>query len=114
MTGYATYLNVGCTCGQQFGNNDYVAAIASNYWTSLNFTHDPMCKQSVRVTDLTTGKSVDVAIKDKCPTCNNGDIVLSPIAFKQLQNLDVGSFKVTWNFLLSPTHGRCMSDFYLI
>lgn len=100
MTGDATYYDLGLTaCGEVYSNYDYVAAIAFSYWTTPNPNNDPMCQKSVRVIDPTNGKSIVVAIKDKCFACKRDDIDLSPIAFEQFRNKDVGRFTVTWDFL---------------
>lgn len=100
MTGDATYYNLGLTaCGQVFTDNDYVAAIAFSYWTDPNPNNDKMCQKQARVIDQSNGKSVVVAIKDKCSACKRDDIDLSPIAFEQLRNLTVGRFTVSWDFI---------------
>lgn len=100
MRGDATYYNLGLTaCGEVFHNSDYVAAIAFSYWTTPNPNKDPMCYKRARVTDPTNGKSIVVAIKDKCSGCKLGDIDLSPTAFEQFRNKDVGRFTVSWDFI---------------
>lgn len=100
MTGDATYYNLGMTaCGQNFTDKDYVAAIAFSYWTTPNPNVDPMCQKHAKVIDPTNGKSITVAIKDKCGACKRDDIDLSPTAFEQFRNLDVGRFTVSWDFV---------------
>lgn len=100
MAGDATWYNLGMTaCGQVFSDNDYVAAIAFSYWTTPNPNNDPMCQRRARVIDPSNGRSVDVAIKDKCASCGRDDIDLSPAAFQQLRNLDVGRFNINWNWI---------------
>lgn len=76
-----------------------VAAIGFNYFTSPNPNNDSMCGRNVRVTDPSTGRSVTVAIQDKCASCSPNDIDLSAAAFKQLRDLSVGRFRVDWNFV---------------
>lgn len=100
VSGDATYYDLGMTaCGQVYSDNDLVAAIGKNYWTTGNPNNDPVCQKRARVTDPQIGKSVTVQIKDKCMGCKSGDIDLSRAAFKQLRDLSVGRFKVNWNFV---------------
>ncbi len=80
-------------------DNDFVAATSFSYWTTPNPNLDPMCRRSARVTDPSTGRSVEVRIKDKCSGCASGDIDLSPAAFRQLRDLGVGRFRANWDFI---------------
>lgn len=87
-------------CGQVYRNEDYVAAIGFQYFTTPNPNNDPMCGRRVRVTDPSSGRSVVVTIRDKCQSCTGNDnIDLSPTAFSQLRDTRVGRFRVNWDFI---------------
>jgi rare lipoprotein A (peptidoglycan hydrolase) len=45
------------------------------------------------------GKTVTVAIQDRCPGCAERDLDLSPSAFQQLAHLDVGRMEMTWEWV---------------
>lgn len=98
VTGDATYYDLGMTaCGQTYTDNDLVAAIAFNYFKKPNPNEDEMCGKKAIAKG--NGKSVTVMIKDKCGSCKEGDIDLSKAAFRQLSDLSVGRFQVTWDFI---------------
>lgn len=92
-------------CGQQVNDNQYIAAVPSKYFTASNPHSDPICQQRIRVTNQANGRSVDVAIKERCGFCTGDDIDLSPVAYNRLGTGSANGIKVNWNFLLNPTQG---------
>ena len=86
-------------CGRNVSGVYPVGAVGVSHWTQVNSNKDPMCEAVARVVDPLTGKSVLVAIVDKCLGCKEEDINLSQGAFKQLRPLEEGSFVVSWEFI---------------
>lgn len=99
-TGDLTHYSLGLTaCGQVYTDQDMVAAIAFDYFTSPNPNVDPICGRQAKIIDPTTLKYIVVAIRDKCENCKKNDIDVSSTAFKKLKPLTVGRFKVLWDFI---------------
>lgn len=100
QNGDMTYYDLGLTaCGQTYTNADMVAALAFDWFTTPNPNEDPMCGRMVRITDPATSNTVEVEVRDKCQACQHDDIDVSPTAFQTLQPLEVGRYKVTWDFI---------------
>ncbi|KAJ6604748.1 RlpA-like double-psi beta-barrel-protein domain-containing protein-containing protein [Mycena vulgaris] len=105
-TGEATYYNTGLgACG--FTDSDstsYIAAMSveifDNYpnYDGTNPNNNPLCKKKVKATY--NGKSVTVAITDRCTGCSATDLDFSPLAFQELAELSVGRLTgMTWEWV---------------
>ncbi|KAF0729223.1 DPBB 1 domain-containing protein [Aphis craccivora] len=98
--GDLTYYSLGLTaCGQVYADDDMVAAIAFDHFTTPNPNLDPVCGKRVKIIDPTTLKSIVVTVRDKCEACNTNDIDVSPSAFEKLKPKIVGRIKVVWDFI---------------
>ncbi|RDX42316.1 barwin-like endoglucanase [Lentinus brumalis] len=64
-------------------------------------TANPMCGLQMVVTGP-DGKSVTVTVADTCPSCAPGSVELTPAAFLQLANLEVGIIPgISWTLIES-------------
>ncbi|KAL9544889.1 hypothetical protein PS6_008535 [Mucor atramentarius] len=86
MSGDATYYSVGLgSCGDTNSDGEMVAALSEKLMgTGSNGSY---CG----------GKSVTVKVVDSCPGCGEGDVDLSPTAFKKLGALSEGVIPITWS-----------------
>ena len=85
-------------CGSEITPSDFIAALAAEDFDPFTPNHNPnnncLCGSLVEVNF--NGKSVNVTIVDRCVGCKSGDIDLSPAAFEELADLDIGRIKVSW------------------
>ncbi|KAF5329383.1 hypothetical protein D9619_008950 [Psilocybe cf. subviscida] len=94
FVGDATWFNPGLgACGRVNVDSDFIVALSvAQYGTGSN------CGRNIRANFQ--GHSVVVTVVDKCIGCATNDIDLSPAAFSQLANTDVGRIHgVTWDFI---------------
>ncbi|KAK7698963.1 hypothetical protein SLS64_012018 [Diaporthe eres] len=84
------------SCGKTNTEKDLVVAVSkSMYGTYANPNASPMCSKSVSI--KCNGKTIKAAIRDKCMSCGNGDIDVSPAVFTQCGALSTGVITVTWD-----------------
>ncbi|KAJ3511186.1 hypothetical protein NLJ89_g4241 [Agrocybe chaxingu] len=88
-------------CGIVNKDTDYIAAVShllfDNYpgYKGGNPNNNPMCGR--KVTATYKGKSVTVALTDRCEGCAVTDLDFSPSAFNQLADFALGRLSgVTW------------------
>ncbi|KAL9541780.1 hypothetical protein MBANPS3_008935 [Mucor bainieri] len=91
MSGDATYYSVGMgSCGDTNSDSEMVAALSEKLMgTGADGSY---CGKSITLKSK-GGKSV----VDSCPGCGEGDVDLSPSAFKKLGSLDEGVIPITWS-----------------
>lgn len=109
-TGNATYYNtepnLPTACGRSYDNTAVIVAVSTDHWTGSDTNHDPICDKAISVSEPgSPGFSLTVLIEDKCGICRTGDLDLSRAAFEKFHNVDVGVFKVQWEFV-SRTSGK--------
>lgn len=97
QTGRMTHYTPGQgSCGKTNTETDLVVAISKGmYGTYANPNASPMCSKSASI--KCNGKTIKAAIRDKCMSCGNGDIDVSPAVFTQCGALSVGVITVTWD-----------------
>ncbi|KAJ4477705.1 RlpA-like double-psi beta-barrel-protein domain-containing protein-containing protein [Lentinula edodes] len=105
-SGDGTYYDAGLgACGITNTDTDYIAAIGEDFFdqyaihmgvTSGNPNENPICNKKVIATYQ--GKSVTVAITDRCGGCTNPySLDFTPTAFSQLADQSVGRITgMTW------------------
>ncbi|KAL2143393.1 hypothetical protein VTI28DRAFT_10507 [Corynascus sepedonium] len=101
-SGRFTYYYPGLgACGMFNGDGDLVVALShvdfDPHTPNGNPNHNSLCGRRLRASY--SGKSVEVTVVDRCPSCNSGDLDLSPAAFNHLADLSVGTFRGTWNWI---------------
>ncbi|KAF8994155.1 RlpA-like double-psi beta-barrel-protein domain-containing protein-containing protein [Cyathus striatus] len=105
IVGDATYYYPGVgACGITNTNADFIVAVSAQYFDTFpgyaggNPNNNPVCGRSIQANYQ--GRSVTVAVTDRCVGCAYGDIDLTPAAFGQLADLSVGRIHgVSWNLL---------------
>ncbi|KAJ3783355.1 RlpA-like double-psi beta-barrel-protein domain-containing protein-containing protein [Lentinula aff. detonsa] len=114
-TGDGTYYDAGLgACGITNSDTDYIAAIGEDFFdqyaihmgvTSGNPNENPICNKKVIATYQ--GKSVTVAITDRCGGCTNPySLDFTPTAFSQLADQSVGRITgMTWVWADSDSSG---------
>ncbi|KAJ3991572.1 RlpA-like double-psi beta-barrel-protein domain-containing protein-containing protein [Lentinula boryana] len=114
-TGDGTYYDAGLgACGITNTDTDYIAAIGEDFFdqyaihmgvTSGNPNENPICNKKVIATYQ--GKSVTVAITDRCGGCTNPySLDFTPTAFSQLADQSVGRITgMTWVWADSDSSG---------
>ncbi|KAJ6547621.1 hypothetical protein B0H19DRAFT_276762 [Mycena capillaripes] len=82
-------------CGKVHKDSDFVVALDTKmYAKGIN------CGRTIRLTNLSNGKTADGLVADECPTCRNGQSVdMSVKMFESLAALSVGEFSVKYEFL---------------
>jgi expansin (peptidoglycan-binding protein) len=98
--GDATWYNTGLgACGVTNDDSQLIAALAiPDFDPSTpdgNPNHNTLCGKTATVCQA--AKCVTVTIEDRCVGCKEGDIDLSPTAFRALAPLDAGRIRVTWS-----------------
>ncbi|KKY37024.1 putative riboflavin aldehyde-forming enzyme [Diaporthe ampelina] len=84
------------SCGKTNTEKDLVVAVPNGmYGTYANPNASPMCSKSASI--KCNGKTIKAAIRDKCMSCGNGDIDVSPAVFTQCGPLSAGVITVTWD-----------------
>ncbi|KIL70753.1 hypothetical protein M378DRAFT_66832 [Amanita muscaria Koide BX008] len=102
QTGQGTFYSTGLgACGITNQDTDYIAAVshllfdAFPDYNGVNPNSNPICNRKVQV--HYQGKSVTVAITDRCEGCALTDLDFSPSAFDQLADPSVGRLSgMTW------------------
>ncbi|KIM81775.1 hypothetical protein PILCRDRAFT_8449 [Piloderma croceum F 1598] len=103
--GDGTYYQTGLgACGEYNSDTDYIAAVAAQTFDSFpgagpNPNNNPICNKLIQANYQ--GRSVVVAITDRCGGCTGGaDLDFSPAAFGQLADLSVGRLHgVEWDYI---------------
>ncbi|KAF9460823.1 RlpA-like double-psi beta-barrel-protein domain-containing protein-containing protein [Collybia nuda] len=95
QTGQGTFYDTGLgACGIVNKDTDYIAAVSHLLfdrfpdYDGANPNNNPICGRKVRVTY--EGKSITVAITDRCEGCAVTDLDFSPSAFSALAAFSVG------------------------
>ncbi|KDQ64960.1 hypothetical protein JAAARDRAFT_188228 [Jaapia argillacea MUCL 33604] len=78
-------------CGAYSSSTDHVVALSSD-----QFANGAHCYKHIGV--WYGSNYVDATIVDLCPSCGEYDLDLSPSAFGELANLDVGVISAGWYF----------------
>lgn len=117
QTGDLTYYNPGLgACGIDSTDGDMVAAVSLHVFDAAqapgaNPNLNRLCGRKVRARrlrrqktggegdDMTTAKTIDITIVDRCVGCKAGDIDVSPAAFAKLAALEEGRVGVEWVWL---------------
>lgn len=95
-----TFYYLGPTfCGGVHSNSDKIAAIDVSYFSTRNRSGNFICGKKVLITELWSGESVQAVVLDKCISCRETDIDVSPAVFKIFKPLSVGRILVKWNFI---------------
>jgi hypothetical protein len=98
-TFYATGLGA---CGITNADTDFIAAVSfllfDTYpdYDGVNPNTNPVCNKRVQATYQ--GKSVTVAITDRCTGCKITDLDFSPSAFDTLANPSLGRIDIGWTW----------------
>ncbi|RIA86189.1 expansin module family protein [Glomus cerebriforme] len=64
------------------------------------------CYQCLKITNPRNNRSVTVKIIDKCVGCAKNQVDLTPSAFKQIADLDLGIVNIKWTPVSCPPKGR--------
>jgi expansin (peptidoglycan-binding protein) len=91
-TFYATGLGA---CGDVNVDSDYIVALNSAQYGSGY--PGPECGKQIQIS--ANGKTATATIKDECPTCNYGDLDMSPSLFNHFSTPDAGVFQMTWDYV---------------
>lgn len=91
-TFYATGLGA---CGDWNNDSDYIVALNSAQYGSGY--PGPQCGKQIEIS--ANGKTAIATIKDECPTCNYGDLDMSPSLFNVFSTPDAGVFQMTWDWV---------------
>jgi expansin (peptidoglycan-binding protein) len=91
-TFYATGLGA---CGDVNVDSDYIVALNSAQYGSGY--PGPECGKQIQIS--ANGKTATATIKDECPTCNYGDLDMSPSLFNHFSTPDAGVFQVSTGHL---------------
>ncbi|EDR15021.1 expansin family protein [Laccaria bicolor S238N-H82] len=101
-TGQGTFYATGLgSCGITNKDTDYIAAVShllyDQGYAGVNPNNNPICGRTVTATYQ--GKSVTVAVTDRCEGCAITDLDFSPSAFNQLADFSVGRISgMTWTW----------------
>ncbi|KAJ2402685.1 hypothetical protein GGI23_000532 [Coemansia sp. RSA 2559] len=99
FNGSLTYYNVGeneGACGGMHTNEEMVAALNSAQFQANSDGSSVYC--GVCATILGDKAQITVKIVDECPSCNNGDLDLSPAAFAATTSADGEAYNIKWYF----------------
>jgi len=103
-TGEATFYQTGLgACGITNTDSDYIAAVSYllfdsfPHYNGVNPNQNPICGKKVIASYK--GKSVTVALTDRCTGCALTDLDFAPAAFKQLGDQSLGRlYGMTWEW----------------
>ncbi|KAI0318970.1 RlpA-like double-psi beta-barrel-protein domain-containing protein-containing protein, partial [Amylostereum chailletii] len=90
-------------CGRQNSDADFVVAVSHDFFDTYpgatgNPNANPVCQR--RINAHCQGKTVNVAVADRCEACSFYDLDFSPAAFAQLTDPSVGRiFGMTWELV---------------
>ncbi|KXN89956.1 Allergen Asp f 7 [Leucoagaricus sp. SymC.cos] len=103
QSGQGTFYSTGLgACGITNKDSDYIAAVShllfDDYpgYGGANSNNNPICGR--KVTASYKGKTVTVAITDRCEGCALDDLDFSPSAFQQLADPSLGRIDITWTW----------------
>jgi len=105
QTGQGTFYGTGLgACGITNKDTDYIAAVshllfdAFPGYNGANPNSNPLCNK--KVTARYKGKSVTVALTDRCAACKVTDLDFSPAAFNKIADPALGRISgMTWDWL---------------
>lgn len=86
------------SCGGEAVSDLHVAALAQPSWANASF-----CGACAEVSGP-KGRTF-VRIVDMCPECLNASLDLGPVAFAELDKLEVGRIPITWKLANCPVAG---------
>ncbi|KAI8880168.1 hypothetical protein K501DRAFT_255467 [Backusella circina FSU 941] len=96
--GEGTYYEPGLgSCGKENSSKDMIAAV--NYKqmdNGGNPNKNGNCGKHIKVKG--PSGSVTVKVVDTCPSCDTGDLDLSPAAFEKIADLDDGRVPISWSW----------------
>jgi len=105
--GEATFYDVGLgACETVNANSEFVGALNSvDFGQQDRPRNSPACSSCVTVWSPSALDKPPVLVKlvDKCPTCNRGDIDLSPAVFNHFFPPEKGRFDILW--MITPCSG---------
>ncbi|RIA81250.1 hypothetical protein C1645_700985, partial [Glomus cerebriforme] len=82
-------------CGELNTADEFVGAMnVQQFGVYANPNNAPICNMCVKITG--PKGTVKIKIVDKCPTCEFGDIDLSPVAFKVIGDEFQGRIPISW------------------
>ncbi|BEI80623.1 hypothetical protein CcaverHIS002_0111520 [Cutaneotrichosporon cavernicola] len=89
--------SVACS-STKYSNSDAIVAIASQQYSSS------VCGKQVRITDQSTGNTVEATIVDECMSCQNNQLDLTPSLWSQLHGQSTsgendGEFPISWEYI---------------
>lgn len=101
-------------CGRSHSNLEYVAALSpDDFINTPNPNNSPSCQQCVLITGP-SGAKVKVQVTDKCPGCVKGALDVSPAAFDEIADRDVGRIRVSWEYVACDGGVRQVSPASLV
>ncbi|KAK4641598.1 hypothetical protein QC761_500460 [Podospora bellae-mahoneyi] len=88
-------------CGQLHQDSEFVVALSRTDFNTQTPGGNPNNNLSAVAASAPAfeGKSVEVAVVDRCPACSAGSLDLSPAAFSQLAYLGRGRIQGSWVWL---------------
>ncbi|CAF1524287.1 unnamed protein product [Didymodactylos carnosus] len=103
-TGQATYYNIegGYTaCVTLQNDNQFLVAMNAPqfdpYTSNGNPNRNSLCGKTVRING--PKGSVTAVVIDRCPSCQYGDLDLTPAAFQAIADLSQGRVSISWSWL---------------
>lgn len=105
FTGQGTFFDTGLgACGITNNDTNMICAISKLRfdtfpgYNGINPNSNPVCNRQISLSY--GGKSILLAVVDRCEACAMGDIDMTPTAFQQLAPLAVGRLDgITWSFV---------------
>ncbi|KAF8518769.1 RlpA-like double-psi beta-barrel-protein domain-containing protein-containing protein, partial [Gautieria morchelliformis] len=78
-------------CGKINVASDLMVAVSFKFFNSFGpqMNGNPVCGRKIKAT-APGGKTVTISVEDKCTSCAQFDLDMSPAAFHQLANESVG------------------------
>ncbi|ODV81682.1 uncharacterized protein CANTADRAFT_43283, partial [Suhomyces tanzawaensis NRRL Y-17324] len=100
--GEGTYYDTGMgACGGVSKDSDRIVAISQKVFNQYNVNNNPnkntLCGKQIEVSY--EGKSTIVTVVDSCPGCAPDDLDLSPSAFSDIADKDLGRIKIDWKWV---------------
>ncbi|MER6401310.1 RlpA-like double-psi beta-barrel domain-containing protein [Kitasatospora sp. NPDC001603] len=94
--GDGTWYNTGLgACGWNSNDSQLVVAVSPRWYGNFpNPNNSRACGKQLRVRG--PKGVVNVTIVDRCPSCKDEDLDLSPAAFSQIADLDAGRVGIRW------------------
>lgn len=109
--GDGTFYNTGLgACGETSNDEELVCALNVIQFKDLNGNpnNSVFCGRCLEVSGPLG--SVKVKIVDKCPGCKEGDLDLSPAAFKKIAKIDDGRVSISWKFCEEDVNLKAADD----